>query len=175
MLLDPHFKLQVSSEIGTLERLLIHSPDSGLGRVVPSKAQDWLFEDIVHLDTIRKDEYDYYVKLLLYFLDPSKIRGKLKDIDADKSRDFYKPGHPNFYKSDKVIEIQLLLKDILTDENIKKKLVAAVCAIEDCNYLLQQELLTTSPEDLAKVMISGSLNDDTMIFAPIPNLILLGI
>ncbi|KHJ37177.1 arginine deiminase [Pedobacter glucosidilyticus] len=171
MLLDPHFKLQVSSEIGTLERLLIHSPDSGLGRVVPSKAQDWLFEDIVHLDTIRKDEYDYYVKLLLYFLDPSKIRGKLKDIDADKSRDFYKPGHPNFYKSDKVIEIQLLLKDILTDENIKKKLVAAVCAIEDCNYLLQQELLTTSPEDLAKVMISGSLNDDTMIFAPIPNLI----
>jgi arginine deiminase len=42
------FKLDVTSEIGDLRVLLIHSPDSGLGKVVPSKAQDWLFEDIVH-------------------------------------------------------------------------------------------------------------------------------
>ncbi len=26
---------------------------------VTSKAQDWLFEDIVHLDTIRRKEYDF--------------------------------------------------------------------------------------------------------------------
>jgi arginine deiminase len=39
----------VDSEISTLQRLIIHSPDSGLGKVVPSKAQDWLFEDIIHL------------------------------------------------------------------------------------------------------------------------------
>ena len=64
--------LGVSSEIGTLKRLLVHSPDSGLGKVVPSKAQDWLFEDIVHLDTIRRKEYDYYTKILLYFLDPDR-------------------------------------------------------------------------------------------------------
>jgi len=43
-------------------------------KVVPSKAQDWLFEDIVHLDTIRRGEYDHYVKLLMYFLDPDRIR-----------------------------------------------------------------------------------------------------
>jgi arginine deiminase len=30
-------KLSVTSEIGTLKRLLVHSPDSGLGKVVPSK------------------------------------------------------------------------------------------------------------------------------------------
>ena len=71
-------KLNVSTEIGRLRKLLIHSPDSGLGKVVPSKAQDWLFEDIVHLDTIRKDEYDYYIKLLMYFLDPKKIKGNKK-------------------------------------------------------------------------------------------------
>ncbi len=64
--------LNVESEIGTLRRILVHTPDSGLGKVVPSKAQDWLFEDIVHLETIRKGEYDYYTKLLLYFLDPEK-------------------------------------------------------------------------------------------------------
>src|SRR3954470_21928175 len=72
--------INVSSEIGTLQRLLVHSPDSGLGKVVPSKAQDWLFEDIVHLDTIRKKEYDFYTKILLYFLDPSKIKGRLSEI-----------------------------------------------------------------------------------------------
>jgi arginine deiminase len=76
------FKLSVTSEIGDLKALLIHSPDSGLGKVVPSKAQDWLFEDIVHLDTMRKNEYDYYVKLLMYFLDPGKIKGKLEEINA---------------------------------------------------------------------------------------------
>src|SRR5919202_3424512 len=75
-------RISVSSEIGTLKRLLVHSPDSGLGKVVPSKAQDWLFEDIVHLDTIRRKEYDFYTKLLLYFLDPEKIRGRLAEIDS---------------------------------------------------------------------------------------------
>jgi arginine deiminase len=75
MLADKDFKLNVTSEIGALRALLIHSPDSGLGKVVPSKAQDWLFEDIVHLDTMRKNEYDHYVKLLMYFLDPGKIKG----------------------------------------------------------------------------------------------------
>ena len=59
--------IKVTSEVGRLRRLLVHSPDSGLGKVVPSKAQDWLFEDIVHLDTIRRKEYDFYTKLLLLF------------------------------------------------------------------------------------------------------------
>ncbi len=66
----------ITSEVGTLRRLLIHSPDSSLGKVVPSKAQDWLFEDIVHLETVRKKEYDFYIKILLFFLDPEKIKRK---------------------------------------------------------------------------------------------------
>src|ERR1700758_1717435 len=110
------FKIDVTSEIGDLRCLLIHSPDSGLGKVVPSKAQDWLFEDIVHLDTIRRDEYDYYTKILLYFLDPGKIRGKLASIDAAKAdRDFYKPGNRDFYRSDKVIELEWLLAEVLQE------------------------------------------------------------
>src|SRR5258707_7378712 len=89
--------VSVSSEVGRLRRVLVHSPDSGLGRVVPSKAQDWLFEDIVHLDTIRRKEYDFYTKILLYFLDPGKIRGQLNQIDDEKNRRaFYKPGDESF-------------------------------------------------------------------------------
>jgi arginine deiminase len=169
---NENFKVKVSTEIGRLRKLLIHSPDSGLGKVVPSKAQDWLFEDIVHLDTIRKDEYDYYVKLLMYFLDPLKIKGKLAQIDSETSkRNFFKPDHPGFHGSLAVIEIQNLLSDILKDPPIKKKLVASVCAIEGCTYKLQLQLIETEPAELAKIFISGSMADDLMIFAPIPNLI----
>ncbi len=166
------FKIDVTSEIGTLRALLIHSPDSGLGKVVPSKAQDWLFEDIVHLDTVRKNEYDHYVKLLMYFLDPDKIKGRLAEIDSAKSkRAFFKPDDKGFHASTKVVEIQTLLADILQDTGIREKLVASVCAIESCNYRLQELLIKTAPVELAKILISGSLADDEMIFAPIPNLI----
>jgi arginine deiminase len=173
--MTPHnqnFKLDVTSEIGNLRVLLVHSPDSGLGKVVPSKAQDWLFEDIVHLDTMRGGEYDYYIKLLMYFLDPAKIKGKLADINnpANK-RDFFKPDNAGFHNSTKVVEIQTLLSDILQQADIRKKLVAAVCAIEGVTYRLQLQLIDIDPVELAKIFISGSLNDEQMIFAPIPNMI----
>ncbi|HLA57938.1 MAG TPA: arginine deiminase family protein [Puia sp.] len=164
--------IKVSSEVGRLRRLLVHSPDSGLGKVVPSKAQDWLFEDIVHLDTIRKKEYDFYTKLLLYFLDPDLILGKLKAIDSEKNkRNFYKPEHKDFFRSDKVIELQWLLAEILEDLEIRLKLAASVCAIENCSYDTQKELLELNPIALAKTFITGTLEGGRMLFAPIPNFI----
>ncbi|HRQ17822.1 MAG TPA: arginine deiminase family protein [Agriterribacter sp.] len=168
-----HFNpLRITSEIGTLRSVLVHTPDSGLGKVVPSKAQDWLFEDIVHLDTIRRKEYDYYTKLLLYFLDPAKIKGKLKQADdPQNNRSFYKPEHPDFFRSEKVVELQNLLADILNDTGIKEKLTASVCAVENCSYLLQKELAQLPSAALAKVFITGSLPGKTMIFPPIPNFI----
>lgn len=165
-------RLSVTSEIGTLKRLLVHSPDSGLGKVVPSKAQDWLFEDIVHLDTIRREEYDYYTKLLLYFLDPEKIKGRLAAIDAPEAeRNFYKPEHKDFYRSDKVIELQWLLAEVLEDRDVLSKLVASVAAIEGCAFNIQNELMEYSSTELAKTFVSGSTIEKKMLFAPIPNFI----
>jgi arginine deiminase len=162
----------VSSEVGRLRRVLVHSPDSGLGKVVPSKAQDWLFEDIVHLDTIRRKEYDFYTKILLYFLDPDIIRGRLTEIDDEKNRRvFYKPGDDHFFRSDKVVELQWLLADILADPSIKLTLVASVCAIEACSYDIQKELQQLDPVQLAKTFISGATDNDHLLFAPIPNFI----
>ena len=164
--------VSVSSEVGRLRRVLVHSPDSGLGKVVPSKAQDWLFEDIVHLDTIRRKEYDFYTKILLYFLDPARIRGRLAEIDDAKNRrSFYKPGDEGFFRSDKVVELQWLLADILTDPSIKQKLVASVCAIEACSYETQHQLQDLDPVQLAKTFISGATDNDNLLFAPIPNFI----
>ncbi|MBC7947992.1 MAG: amidinotransferase [Chitinophagaceae bacterium] len=165
-------KISVTSEVGTLKRLLVHSPDSGLGKVVPSKAQDWLFEDIVHLETIRRKEYDYYTKLLLYFLDPKKIKGRLADVDNPENNfNFYKPGHADFFRSDKVVELQWLLSDILENHEIKLKLIASVCAIENCSYQTQIDLASLSSVKLATVFISGSTSAEVMLFPPVPNLI----
>ncbi|HEV8282997.1 MAG TPA: arginine deiminase family protein [Chitinophagaceae bacterium] len=165
-------KICVTSEIGTLRRLLVHSPDSGLGKVVPSKAQDWLFEDIVHLDTIRRKEYDYYTKILLYFLDPGKIKGRLSEINNEKNRrNFFKPDNEKFFRSENVIELEWLLADILKDREIKLKLIASVCAIEGCSYTIQNDLFTLTPQQLAKVFITGAVSEEKIIFPPIPNFI----
>lgn len=164
-------QIHVSSEVGTLRRLLIHSPDSGVGKVIPSKAQDWLFEDIVHLDTMRRDEYDYYVKILLYFLDPDKIKGKLAQINADHSRQFFKPDSPQYFNSDKVIDIQKLLAEVLENEQVRTKLVASICAVERCSFRTQEQLKNHHSVELSKVLISGSLPNKQMLFAPLPNFI----
>ncbi|GAB3492217.1 arginine deiminase family protein [Spirosoma knui] len=169
--LTPAARINVSSEIGTLKRLLIHSPDRGLGKVIPSKAQDWLFEDIVHLDMMRRDEYDYYVKILLYFLDPDKVRGKIKNLGPDSSRSFFKPDDDDYFRSDKVVDIQCLLSDILADQAVRTRMVAAICGIERTSFRTQQLLNEYDPVELAKIMISGSLPDRTMLFAPLPNFI----
>ncbi|MGI4727874.1 MAG: hypothetical protein ACRYGB_04815, partial [Janthinobacterium lividum] len=172
MLPTTDFKLHVSSEIGTLRRILVHSPDKGLGKVIPSKAQDWLFEDIVHLETIRSKEYDLYTKILLYFLDPDLIRGKIQNLgDKNSTREFYKPGKPDFHSSKNVIELELLLAEVLDNAEVKQQLIAAVCATESCTYQQQQQLLNLSSVQLSVLLISGTMPDGKIFFAPIPNLI----
>jgi arginine deiminase len=100
------------------------------------------------------------------------VQGKLKSIDATKNkRNFYKPDHPDFYKSDKVIELQWLLAEILQDEKIKLKLVASVCALEAVPYNYQMKLMECEAPRLAKVFISGTSDENEMLFAPIPNFI----
>lgn len=167
----PDFKVNVNSELGRLRCLIIHSPDGGLGNVVPSKVQDWLFEDIVHLETARKQEYDYYLKLLLYFLDPEKVHGKIKDLDEETNRGFYKPGSNTFHASQKVVEFQQLLAEIMLDEKVKHELISAVCAFENCTYQLKLKLGERSATELAEIFISGAIHKNELIFAPIPNFI----
>jgi arginine deiminase len=70
-----------------------------------------------------------------------------------------------------VIELQWLLADILADHEIKLKLVSSVCAIESCSYEIQKELLELDPHHLAKIFISGTDNEERMLFPPIPNFI----
>jgi len=159
-------KVQVSSEIGRLRRLLIHSPDVGIGKVIPSKMHNWLYDDIVDLFKMRL-EYNEYVQVLLWLLDPEKIEGK--KINAD----FFKPSKPTYFNSDKVVEIEhLLLKVLKKSEAVKNQLVTHVCAAEKCSFAIIQKLMKLPLEKLARVLISGVVPDeDLFVFPPIPNFI----
>lgn len=163
-------RLFVDSEIGTLKKLIVHSPDSGLGKVVPSKAQDWLFEDIVHLDTMRRKEYDIYLQTLLYFLDYDLIKAK-EGLTKDADRSVFKPSHADYFNSQNVIEFETLLKDVLQNEKVRVQLISAVCALEECSYKEMESFLDLQIMDLVKTLVTGIGPKDEMYFPPIPNLI----
>jgi arginine deiminase len=171
--------INVSSEIGTLKRLLIHSPDGGIGKVVPNKFKDWLYDDTVYLAQMRK-EYNDYVKLLLYFLDPAKIE-YIKDFEKSQSAhtqlDCFKPEKAAYFNSDKVQDTQYLLARVLEEDTLRKRIISAVCATEGCSYDIEKELeRIESTHELSKVLISGVLKKGkdkygSFIFQPVPNFI----
>ena len=41
--------INVSSEIDPLKKVIVHRPDDGIERISPKKAEELLFDDIVHL------------------------------------------------------------------------------------------------------------------------------
>ena len=52
--------LNVNSEIGALQKVIIHRPDDGIARISPKKAEELLFDDIVHLPQMR-EEHDIFI------------------------------------------------------------------------------------------------------------------
>lgn len=172
--------INVTSEIGTLKRLLIHSPDGGIGKVVPSKFKEWLYDDTVHIAQMRR-EYNEYIKLLLYFLDPEKIEyiNAFEEKQKDKAQpDCYKPGHPDYFNSDKVLDVQHLLYRVLQNNDVlRRRIIAAVCAWEGVSFATERKLdAIQDAAVLTNVLITGVLksaegNWGEFVFAPLPNLI----
>jgi arginine deiminase len=178
----------VNSEIGALRRILIHRPDIGIGKIIPTKFQDWMYDDIVHLPSMKK-EYDEYIKILLYFLDPEKIDWIRKQQQAgspdEEDNDCLNPGNPGYFNSDKVIDVQSVLGKLLSPKTaagqqnmVRTRLISAICAIEECSYETELQLHRLEPEQLAKTFITGLLPEDVknpeihkFLFPPVPNLV----
>ncbi len=170
--------IQVNTEIGRLRRLLIHSPDGGIGKVIPAKFKDWLYDDTVQLSQMRL-AYNEYVKLLLYFLDSDKIQyiqEQEKTAPRNGQYDCYKPDNIAYFKSDKVLDTQYLLSAILESEDVRRRIISAVCAWEGCGWKTERKLESIeSSSELAKVLISGIFKtkdgQDEFLFQPLPNFI----
>lgn len=188
--------IQVTSELGTLKRILIHSPDGGIGKITPGKFHDWLYDDTVHLKKMQQ-EYDEYVKILLYFLDPEKMAAILASEEATENHrsPMLNPGRNEYFQSDKVVDAQWILSEILTDDKIRERIITAICAIENCNSKVENYLhgkkedgsYILDNKQLAKTLITGVLptgkdtgvlppdtedeNEDIYIFPPVPNFV----
>ena len=55
--------ISVKSEIGRLEKVLVHRPGGELARIIPEAMGELLFDDIPHLSTAQKD-HDSFVEVL---------------------------------------------------------------------------------------------------------------
>ncbi|MCC5944697.1 MAG: amidinotransferase [Bernardetiaceae bacterium] len=163
----------VSSEIGNLRRLIVHRPDDGIGTIIPKIKDDLLYDDIVHFERMR-NEYDEYLEVLLWFLDPEAIRRKPKSGTPEADA-FFTPTDSNYVNSDKVIDVERLLIRVLNNQKAKTELVVSIVAIENGTFELQKRLERLCPESLARVLISGVLVHDNgeqeFLFPPIPNFI----
>ncbi|GLR19403.1 arginine deiminase family protein [Portibacter lacus] len=135
--------INVSSEIGFLQKVIVHRPDSGISRVSPKRAEELLFDDIVFLPKMQ-EEHDVLTLLLDKFL-----------------------GTKN------VLEITTLLEETIKDEAENKKLIISrVEDYEELPRKFGEKLESLSAKELAKVLITGYLEEeDHILFDPIPNFI----
>ena len=135
--------IQVSSEIGKLKRVITHRPDEGISRISPRRAEELLFDDIVHLPQMQT-EHDIFTDVL---------RG--------------------FIGNDNVLETrQLLVEALGTDAITKQDMLERIIDYEEQPADYVKMLSDQSPEELADILITGSFaRENHLLFDPIPNFI----
>jgi arginine deiminase len=140
--MDPNSRVYCDSEIGKLKKVIVHRPDQGIARITPKRAEELLFDDIVHLPNMQ-EEHDIFVKVLKAFV------GK-----------------------DNVLEIRDLLAESTREEESKYEVINKITDFEELPYSFIPRLASLSPEELADVLITGYLErEDRILFDPIPNLL----
>ena len=65
-------QVKVKSEIAPLRRVIVHRPDEGISRITPKRAEELLFDDIVHLPKMQ-EEHDVFTDILKSFLQPQNV------------------------------------------------------------------------------------------------------
>ena len=174
--------IRVASEVGRLRKLLIHRPDGVIGRIIPEKAEEWLYDDIVFSDKMRW-EYYHYILLLLFFLDKAKID---EDIAKEKESvildflatpfylltenkekrerlyNFFNPnptsGSKAYHNSKYVLDVMVLLRDLLNEDEypgMKSTIVTSVCILEGISDKKRVELMQRDPIELVKTLVCG--------------------
>lgn len=136
-------KVYSDSEIGKLNTVIVHRPDEGIARVSPKRAEELLFDDIVHLPQMQK-EHDVFTGILRHFV------GK-----------------------DNVLETRdLLIEALDAHEEAKHSFLESIVAYEELPDDHVELLNGMSTSELADVLITGHIESTGQIlFDPIPNFI----
>ena len=135
--------IQVDSEINKLLKVLVHTPDVGIERITPKRAEELLFDDIVYLPKMQ-EEHETFKAVLAAFA-----------------------GKENVY------EMQKLLHESLgMDEALKKDALERIVDFEELPKSAYAQLNALDDKKLAEVLITGYDNQaDHILFDPIPNFI----
>lgn len=135
--------LNVNSEIGTLKKVIIHRPDEGIARISPKKAEELLFDDIVHLPQMR-EEHDIFRRVLQHIL------GKENVLDTQR----------------------LIEEGFEASPDVKEELIDKIVDYEELPPTDKDFFMSLGASALTKLLITGYYQDeDHIYFDPIPNFI----
>ncbi|MDA3929700.1 MAG: arginine deiminase family protein [Prolixibacteraceae bacterium] len=76
--------VNVNSEIGILEGVIIHTPGQEVEKMTPKNAERALYSDILNL-SVAKEEYSHFKSLLNKYCTTYEVKDLLSDILEDKS------------------------------------------------------------------------------------------
>ena len=135
--------LHVDTEINTLKKVIIHSPDEGIERITPKRAEELLFDDIVYLPKMQ-EEHAIFKNILNAFVG-----------------------------EDNVLEIETLLREALDhNEDGKNEVLSMIIDDAELPTSTLTLLRNLDHSDLAKLLITGYYDkNDHFLFDPIPNFI----
>ncbi len=138
--------VHVSSEIGALEAVLVHTPGPELEAVTPQNRAAFLYDDIIALDVAQR-EHRQFVSVLRRFADVFQVRDLLTDVlQHDEARDF-------------LITRAL---DMVPSDALAREL-AELPADEMARRMIEGTEGEAGP-------LSRALNDSTFALPPLPNL-----
>lgn len=135
--------LHVQSEIAPLQRVIVHRPDVGISQITPWRAEELLFDDIVHLPTMQ-EEHEIFTQVLASFVGPENV------LDAQ----------------------DLIAETLKASPAWKLRVIENISHSENLPTSYQDLLSGLPAKELAEVLISGFLEEQGLaLFDPIPNYI----
>lgn len=133
----------VSSEIDALKKVIVHRPDSGIERISPKKAEELLFDDIVHLPQMQ-EEHDVFTNILRAFIGEENV----------------------------LYVRELLFEALESNDEMKDDMIDMIVDFEELPPSYKTIFTDLSNEELAEVLITGYLESaNHILFDPIPNFI----
>lgn len=124
--------LNVTSEIGKLKRVVVHTPGQEIRRMTPALRHDLLFDDILYLDLARH-EHEAFKRIISIVVPPEDV------LDSAE-----------------------MLRDVLEDDTARHALIESVCKLQggtgDERDSLWRDLQEAEPQKLAHWFVEGKMD-----------------
>lgn len=138
--------LHVTSEVGRLEAVLVHTPGAELEAVTPGTREDYLYDDIIDVDVAQR-EHRNFVSVLSQFCEVYQVADLLAEVLA-------------------IREARELVVSKTMDVVPSDVLAQALSAMPP--EVIVKMLIEGVEEESGP--IAGALNEAGYVFPPLPNL-----